>query len=124
MVLGRQYQAFHSCLPGRAGNLACVELHRVEDGGAFITVSPLFIRERVYREMNETVELHFVPRQLPRMRDWSSDFGGIDVRGCRGSRYGAEQAGYKERPGVSHRIHTSELREDATGRKLLPCSET
>ena len=60
---------------GRADDLLGVEVGRVEDRRSLVAVAPFLVGEGVHREMQEAVEFHFMPTQLPLGGYWAKGFG-------------------------------------------------
>src|SRR5215467_3772256 len=74
MMLAGQNQSFHSRRGGCARNLIRIKINRIEDCRRLISVTPLFVGESVEAEMNEAVELHFMPAKLAARRYWTVGF--------------------------------------------------
>jgi hypothetical protein len=87
VVFGRQDQPFHSRVFSRRRDLVGIEIRRIEYRFAFVAVAPLFVGERIYGEVDETVKLHFMPAELAR--------GGDGAEGLRGSNGFAGDKGSK-----------------------------
>ena len=66
MMFGGQNQSLHARFPRGAHDLFGVEVGRIEERRVFIAIAPLFVGEGIDGEMDEAVELEFVPTQLPR----------------------------------------------------------
>src|SRR5262249_12635918 len=74
VMLAGQNQSLHSCRGGSARNLVRIKISWVEDCRRLISVTPLFVGEGVEAEMNESVELHFMPAKLAARRCWTVSF--------------------------------------------------
>src|ERR1035441_1093841 len=79
VVFGRQDEALHSRPLGRQNNLVRIEGGRVEDLFILIAIAPFFVGEGVDGEVQESIDLHLMPAQLPlrgprpvRLRGWNS----------------------------------------------------
>ena len=83
VVLGGQDQIPEPGLPRDMRPLTRIQLARIKQPGSFRAVAPLPVRECVHAEMQETVELHFVPAKLPSRRHRTER-----LRRCNGMRGG------------------------------------
>ena len=63
-MFAHEDETLHSRSRGGANDLFGVKVSRAEKGGRFIAVTPLFVGEGVDGEMDEAVELHFMPAEL------------------------------------------------------------
>src|SRR5581483_3060417 len=65
VVFRRQDQSFHPRGFGDRYDLAGIEGGGIEDLFVLVAVAPFLVRKGVHREMEEPVEFHRVPAQLP-----------------------------------------------------------
>src|SRR5205823_15082132 len=68
-TLFRSYEPFHPAVFRSRDDLVGIEVRGMEDGRRFIAIAPFAVGECVHREMEEAVELHFVPVELARRGD-------------------------------------------------------
>ena len=64
VVFAGENETLHAGFLGGANDLLGVEGGGVENFLALIAVAPFLVGERVHSEMQEAIELHFVPAQL------------------------------------------------------------
>jgi len=65
VVFGGEDETGHAGHFGGAGDLVGVEVGGVENRGAFVAVAPFTVGEGIHREVNEAVEFHGMPGELP-----------------------------------------------------------
>jgi hypothetical protein len=65
MMLAGKDQPFHSRSRRSTGDLFRIEVSRVEQCRRLISITPFFAGEGVDGEMDESVEFHFMPAELP-----------------------------------------------------------
>jgi len=69
VMFAGQDQPFHSRRRRGAHNLVSIEISWIEERRRLVTVAPFFVSEGVDGEMDESIELHFMPAELPRGRN-------------------------------------------------------
>src|SRR5438105_12656142 len=69
VVLAGENQALHPAVFRSRDDLVGIEVRGIENRRRFIAIAPLAVRECVHGEMEEAVELHFVPAELSRRRE-------------------------------------------------------